>query len=72
MKKPTPPLPSDTIVHRMRLMAEAGGMLTKDRTHLIIEAANRIDELEERIAIMTEMSPLPPDALSFPPGGDDK
>jgi len=53
-------------------MAEAGGMLTKDRTHLIIEAANRIDELEERIAIMTEMSPLPPDALSFPPGGDDK
>ena len=35
-------------------MAEAGGLITKDRRDVIIQAADKIDELVERIAIMTE------------------
>jgi len=69
------PTPSSVLVHRLRLMADAGGMLTRDRTRTVIEAADRIDslcdqidELRERIAIMTESDPLPPGATDFPPG----
>ena len=70
------PTPSSVLVHRLRLMADAGGMLTRDRTRTVIEAADRIDglcdqieELRERIDIMTaESDPLPPGATDFPPG----
>ena len=48
------PLKTDQIVRRLRLMAEAGGLITRDRRDVIIQAADKIDELAERIAIMTE------------------
>ena len=35
-------------------MAESGGVITRDRRNVIIEAADLIDELEERVAIMME------------------
>jgi len=48
------PVPTDKLIHRLRLMADAGGMLTRDRTRTIIEAADRLEQLDERIAIMME------------------
>ena len=48
------PIPTETMVHRLRLFADAGGNLTRDRRDLIIRAADRLEELDERIAIMTE------------------
>ena len=48
------PMPTETMVHRLRLFADAGGNLTRDRRDLIIHAADRLEELEERVAIMTE------------------
>ena len=46
-------------------MAESGGMLTKDRVKTIIQAADRMEDMQERIDIMTEheVSPL---SVSFP------
>lgn len=35
-------------------MADAGGVLTRDRVKTIIEAADRLEDLDERIAIITE------------------
>ena len=53
--------PTETLIHRLRLMADAGGTLSRDRKRTVIESADRLDELldrvavlEERIAIMTE------------------
>lgn len=46
--------PTDKLIHKLRLMADAGGMLTRDRLRVIIEAADRIEELDERVAIMSE------------------
>jgi len=40
------PTPTDTLIHRLRLMADSGGMLTRDRTRTVIEAADRLDELQ--------------------------
>lgn len=48
------PMPTETMVHRMRLFADVGGNLTRDRLDLIIQAADRPEELDERVAIMTE------------------
>ena len=48
------PMPTETMVHRLRLFADAGGNLTRDRRDLIIQAADRLEELDERIAIVTE------------------
>ena len=36
-------------------MAGAGGMLTRDRIEAIRQAAERLEQLDERVAIMTEM-----------------
>ena len=47
-------IPTDKMVHRLRLFADAGGNLTHDRRELIIQAADRLEDLEERVAIMTE------------------
>ena len=47
-------MPTDKIVSRLRLMAGAGGMLTRDRLMTVTLAADRLEDLEERIAIMTE------------------
>ena len=46
--------PTNKLTHKLRLMADAGGMLTRDRIRVIIEAADRLEEIEERNAIMTE------------------
>lgn len=48
------PMPTNKMVYRLRLFADAGGNLTRDRRELIIQAADRLEDLEERIAIMTE------------------
>lgn len=65
------PIPSSELVHRLRLLADAGGYLTRERTGIIIHAADRIEDLQERIDIMTESEPLPPGATDFPSGGDE-
>ena len=57
------PLPLDKLVYRMRLMAESGGVITRDRRNVIIEAADRLEEMDERIAIMSETENA---------GGDDE
>ena len=48
------PTPTTKLIHRLRLMADAGGMLTRDRIKTIIETADRLEDLDERIAIMME------------------
>ena len=58
MKVSGNPTPTDTIIHRLRLMAGAGGNLTRDRTKTISEAADRLEELDERVAIMMEGNTL--------------
>lgn len=47
------PTPVATLVHKLRLMADSGGMLTRDRVRVIIESADRLEELDERVAIIT-------------------
>lgn len=54
--------PTDKLIHRVRLMADAGGMLTRDRIKTLIESADRLEELDERVAIMSE--------LDYNSGGD--
>lgn len=41
--------PTDKLVHRLRLMADAGGVITRDRLRIIIEAADRIEELDAQL-----------------------
>ena len=48
------PTSTDKLVYRLRLMADAGGMITRDRKKTIMEAADRLDDLDERVAIMME------------------
>ena len=48
------PTPTVKLIHRLRLMADAGGMLSRDRIKTVIESADRLEELDERIAIMSE------------------
>ena len=59
--------PVDTLIHKLRLMADAGGMLTRDRIRVLIESADRMEELDERIAIMTEHG-----NTDFPYGGEEQ
>lgn len=46
--------PTGTLIRRLRLMADSGGMLTKDRIRTVIEAADRIEEQEQVIHGHTE------------------
>ena len=48
------PTKTETLVHRLRLMGEAGGMITKDRRRTIMEAAGRLSELDEAVKIMQQ------------------
>lgn len=43
----------------------------KHRYHLLIIAADRLDELEERIAIMTEPREVTEEQLTFPPNDSE-
>ena len=47
-------IPTIELIRRLHLMADTGGMLTRDRTEAIRQAADRLEELDERVAIMTE------------------
>ena len=55
MSKQRPRIPTDQLIRRLHLMGNAGGMLTRDRIDAILQAADRLEELDERVAIMTEM-----------------
>ena len=55
---------------RLRTWAETIRNKRQDRYKLLIHAADRLDELDERVAIMTEPSNPTEEQLSFPP--DDK
>lgn len=48
------PTPTKKLISRLRLMAGAGGMLTRDRLRTVSEAADRLEDYDERIAIMLE------------------
>jgi len=48
------PTPTNKLIYRLRLMASAGGMLTRDRLRTISEAADRLEDYDERIAIMLD------------------
>ena len=47
MGKIKPLIPSEQLVKRLHLMADAGGMLTRDRIEAIRQAADRIDMLRQ-------------------------
>ena len=46
------PMRTSEILRRLDIMAESGGMLTKDRVRAIREAAARIRELTEAVDIL--------------------
>ena len=54
MKVSGNPIPTSKLVSRLRLMVGAGGMLTRDRLAVITQAADRLEDYDERIAIMLE------------------
>ena len=54
MSKPKPLIPTLQLIRRLRLMADTGGMLTKDRIEAIRQASDRLEDLDERVAIMKE------------------
>ena len=47
------PTPTEKLVHYLRLMAESGGVLTKNRLRTVIEAADRLEDLDEQVYQMT-------------------
>lgn len=51
--KPIQPTKTDVLARRLSLMAEAGGVITKDRQRVIRESADRLRELEEAVRILT-------------------
>ena len=55
------------ISFRLRTWAEAIRNKRKDRYELLCDAADRLDEQEERIAIMTEYGNPSENDLTFPP-----
>lgn len=57
MSKPKPRIDTTQLIKRLRLMADTGGMLTRDRINAITQAADRLEELDERVAIMCENTP---------------
>ena len=52
--KDNQPTKTDVLVHRLMLMAESGGMITKDRRRTIIEASGRLQELDEAVRILAD------------------
>ena len=59
------PTPTDKLISILRLMADSGGMLSKDRIRFISEAADRLEDLDERVAIMSETNSDPLDVDPF-------
>lgn len=54
MSKVKPQINTNELIRRLRLMADTGGMLTKDRLEAVRQAADRLEDLDERVAIMNE------------------
>lgn len=54
MNKDIQPTKTFVLIHRLNLMADAGGMITKDRRRTIMEAAGRLSELDEAVRILQE------------------
>lgn len=54
MRKIKPQIPTVQLIKRLHLMADTGGMLTKDRIEAVRQAADRLEQFDERIAIMNE------------------
>lgn len=65
MSKVKPQITTLQLIRRLRLMADTGGMLTKDRIEVARQAADRLEEYDERIAIMTESGHIPTDNNYF-------
>ena len=60
------PTPTQTLIHRLRLMADAGGVLTKDRTRTVIETADRLEELDEQLTILADRNNTSLNSDMFP------
>ena len=54
MGKVKPQISTDQLIKRLHLMADTGGMLTKDRIEAIRQAADRLEKLEEHITDCSE------------------
>ena len=54
MSKVKPQINTNELIRRLRLMADTGGMLTKDRLEAVRQAADRLEDLDERVSIMSE------------------
>ena len=65
MSRQKPLIPTLQLIKRLHLMADAGGMLTRDRIEAVRQAADRLEQLDERIAIMTEPKEDPMSANAF-------
>lgn len=50
--KDNQPTKTDVLIHRLMLMAESGGMITKDRQRTLFEAAGRMRDLNEAVMIL--------------------
>ena len=46
------PTRTDVLVRRLNLMAETGGLLSRDRIKTVREAAGRLRELDEAVRIL--------------------
>lgn len=68
MKKQKPRIDTNELIRRLRLMGTSGGMLTRDRLDAVLQAADRLEDLDERVAIMMETSDPPGTIypISFP------
>ena len=55
MSKQKPLIPTAHLIKRLHLMADVGGMLTRDRLEAVRQAADRLEQFDERLSIMTEM-----------------
>lgn len=60
------PTPTQTLIHRLRLMADAGGMLSRDRIRTVIEAADRLEDLNEQIISLSDSHNTSLDSSMFP------
>ena len=58
--------PTEKLVHRLRLMADAGGVLTRDRQRTVIEAADRLEEQSDEIAALADRHNTSLDSSMFP------
>ena len=59
------------IIFKLRTWAESIRTKHKDRYELLCEAADKLDDLDERVAIMTEYGSGEENNLTFPPENDE-